>query len=67
MLSDRRLFDDIIHDWKLIPLVITKDDTIRERFLISLKLENLLVGSLKNSQYITKKQLKAGVRSYLVK
>lgn len=67
MLSDRRLFDDIIHDWKLIPLVITKDDTIRERFLISLKLENLLVGSLKNSQYVTKKQLKAGVRSYLVK
>lgn len=67
MLSDRRLFDDIIHDWKLIPLVITKDDTIRERFLISLKLENLLVGSLKNSQFVTKKQLKAGVRSYLVK
>ena len=67
MLSDRRLFDYIIHDWKLIPLVITKDDTIREKFLISLKLENLLVGSLKNSQYVTKKQLKAGVRSYLVK
>ena len=27
MLSDRRLFDDIVHDYKLIPLVITKDDT----------------------------------------